>query len=86
MGRSGIVSDSTRDYRAYGLHIRSAVPLPFAPSSESGEIEPDVAGWAGRLPPNESGRCSYRPRKWTGCMAPRRSASVCFIYPVSLPT
>ena len=42
MERSGIVSDSTHDYRAYGLHIRSAVPLPFALSSESGEIEPDV--------------------------------------------
>ena len=59
MGRSGIVSDSTRDYRAYGLHIRSAVPLPFVPSSEWGEIEPDVTVRLGR-PCRTSGRSRHR--------------------------
>lgn len=37
-----LVSDPTHDYCAYGLHIRSATPIPFDPPGESGKTEPDV--------------------------------------------
>lgn len=33
---------SSRDYRAYGLHIRSPIGLPFAPLSGPPTGEPDV--------------------------------------------
>ena len=39
-----------RDYRAYGLHLRSAIPLPFDPWPEADAAEPDVAVRVGTIP------------------------------------
>ena len=38
------------DYRAYGLRIRSAVPLPFDPLPEPGGTRPDVTVRLGTVP------------------------------------
>ena len=46
----GIVSTPRRNYRAYGLRVRSAIPLPFDPWPEAGAAEPDVAVRVGAIP------------------------------------
>ena len=45
--------DSMRDYRAYGLHVRSAVPLPldFLPQPPEAVSAPDVTVRIGAVPP-----------------------------------
>ena len=39
-----------RDYRAYGLRVRSAIPLPFDPLPEPDAFEPDVTVRLGAVP------------------------------------
>ena len=44
------VRTSLRDYRAYGLRVRSAIPLPFDPLAEKADAEPDVTVRLGAVP------------------------------------
>lgn len=44
------MSTPLRHYRAYGLHLRSAIPLPFDPWPEADAAEPDVAVRLGTVP------------------------------------
>lgn len=41
---------SSRDYTAYGLHVRSSIDLPFAPLPGSPTGEPDVRIFLGKTP------------------------------------
>ena len=43
-------STSSRDYRAYGLRVRSAIPLPFDPWPDTDAVEPDVTVRLGAIP------------------------------------
>lgn len=58
------MSGSFHDYAAYGLHVRSAVVMPFARPWDSPADEPDVTVRLGRTPEALPGAIGRKPGLW----------------------